>query len=319
MKHSSEKTMCVMGIDVAKDKLDIFCQYSGEHVIIKNDEKSIRTYIKKTCKDKIINRVVLESTGGYEALAHKLFTGTGYSVHIASPLKAHYFAKQKGYFAKTDKIDAKMLAEYGEQKALINCMPLTAEDKELKELSSRRGQLVEQLTQEKFRLKKHLTTVTKRSLTRTIKSITKEIELVEREINKRIQNNKEKMQIKQRLITFKGVGEKCANAFICGLPELGSLNRAEIASLVGVAPKNHDSGTKSGKRKICGGRFYVRKMLYMAAVVAARCEGPMKVLYQRLKAAGKHSKVALTAIMRKIIITLNAMIRDKKDWCPIQR
>ena len=130
-----------------------------------------------------------------------------------------------------------------------------------------------------------------------------------------LKKNPEQASIKKRLMTFKGVGVRCATMLVCALPELGKLNRAQIASLVGVAPKNNDSGTKKGRRIICGGRFHVRKMLYMSALVAMRHNKHMKEMYTRLKAAGKHSKVALTAIMRKIIITLNAMIRDQKDWC----
>lgn len=315
MNHSAEKSIRLVGVDVAKAKLDIFCQENGEYTTIENKEKAICAFIKKLKEEQVMYQVVMEYTGGYEQLAHKLFSKAGCLVYLADPLRAHYFAKQKGYLGKTDKIDAKMLAEYGEQEDLKVSVPLSAENQALKELATRRGQLVDQLTKEKFRFKSHLSAVTKRSLKRTIKWIEKEVSLVDKELDKLIEKNPEQASIKKRLMTFKGVGVRCATMLVCALPELGKLNRAQIASLVGVAPKNNDSGTKKGRRIICGGRFHVRKMLYMSALVAMRHNKHMKEMYTRLKAAGKHSKVALTAIMRKIIITLNAMIRDQKDWC----
>ena len=147
-----------------------------------------------------------------------------------------------------------------------------------------------------------------------IKHLEKEISLVDEQIDKHIEADEEKQVMRNRLETFKGVGRRIANALICDLPELGILNREKIACLVGVAPKNNDSGTKQGYRRICGGRFYIRKLLYMAALVAIRHNPPLKAFYERLKMKSKPSKVALTAVMRKMLITLNAMLRTQTDW-----
>ena len=318
MKTVNQQTTSVMGIDVSKDKLDICYDHNGMpcSVVIENTSQSIHRFLKNlsTKGGGLPSWVVMEYTGGYEKLAHKLFLQADLRVHLAHPLRVHYFAKQKGYFAKTDKIDAQILREYGFDNEVKPSAALAVVDEELKELATRRGQLVAQLTAEKYRFKPHLTAVMKRSIQRLMKWLEKEIAQVEDEINKRIEQDATKKGIQQRLATFKGVGNTLANGLICALPELGALNRAEIACLVGVAPRNKDSGTARGRRMISGGRFYIRKLLYMAALVAIRYNTRMKDYYQCLKARGKESKVALTAVMRKIIITLNAMLKNQQDW-----
>jgi transposase len=141
-----------------------------------------------------------------------------------------------------------------------------------------------------------------------------EINLIEQAISKCIEADLEKQATRERLKTFKGIGEKVAIGLVAGLPELGHLSRSQIAGLVGVAPKNYDSGRKTGQRRIVGGRYEVRKLLYMSALTAIRYNPAIKEFYTKLKLKGKASKVALVAVMRKIIITLNAMIRDQTEW-----
>jgi len=258
--------------------------------------------------------VVMEHTGGYEKLAHAAFEKAGFPVHVGNPTRIYHFAKQKGYFAKTDHIDAHICAQYGFEKK-VEATPLAnKEDTELKDLAARRNQLVGHLTAEKCRLTPHLSQVAKRSIRRQIKLLEQEIALIDKAINERIKKCEQKTKKSKCLQTFKGVGQVTANILISELPELGQLSRAQIACLCGLAPKNKDSGTKRGRRVVSGGRFYVRKALYMAALSSICFNQAMKQYYNHLKAKGKLSKVALTAVMRKIIITLNAMLRDGKNW-----
>lgn len=304
----------VIGVDVAKDKLDIFMQGYTKSQMIKNKSNTIKTFIRELKQDKFDGFIVLESTGGYEKLAYKLFNEANIDVHIAHPNRVSYFAKQKGFFAKTDSIDSKILMQFGEQEEIQPTKKYNKNDELKKELSSRRAQLIDQITIEKCRLKEHLDLFIKKSIKRTINSLEKELKIIDDKISKIIDEDEETSTKSKLLQTFKGVGKVTASTLICLMPELGSLNRAQIACLCGVAPKNKDSGSKIGKRMIGGGRFYVRKILYMAALSAIRFNTDMKIYYTRLKEQGKASKLALTAVMRKIIITLNAMVRDGVQW-----
>lgn len=303
----------IIGVDVAKDKLDIHCLMTGKYAQIGNNATSIRQWLKNAKKGNI-TMLTVEKTGGYEELIRGLCVIHDVPVHVAHPMKVHYFAKQKGYFAKTDRIDAKILAEYTLQENVSASPVPTEADRILKELIARRTQLVQQITAEKCRLKDHLSTVIKRSIKRQVKSLENEITLIEKQIEKNIEADPEKHAKKARLETFKGVGPKVAIGLVAGLPELGTLSRSQIAGLVGVAPKNYDSGRKTGQRRIVGGRYDVRKLLYMGALAAITHNPIMKAFYAGLKARGKASKVALVAVMRKIIIALNAMVRNQTDW-----
>ena len=303
----------IIGADVAKDKIVLHILSEDKHETIANDRASIKSYIKKLNKRKI-KMVAMEKTGGYEELARSLFVEAGLPVHVGHPTKIHYFAKQKGYFAKTDRIDAKIIAEFAFQERVEATAIESVIEKTLKELTNRRTQVVQQLIGEKCRLLPHLSKETQRSIKRQIKSLEGEIKLIENKLMLLIEGDPEKKAKKERLETFKGVGSTVSTGLIAGLPELGNLNRRQIAALVGVAPKNYDSGKRRGKRHISGGRFCVRKLLYMAALASIRHNAKLKRFYDDLKARGKESKVALVAVMRKIIITLNAMLRDSKNW-----
>lgn len=303
----------IIGADVAKDKIDLHILSEDKHESIANNRTSIKRYIERLKKKKI-KMIAMEKTGGYEALAHSLFVEAGLPVHVGHPTKIHYFAKQKGYFAKTDRIDAKIIAEFAFQEKVEVTAIESIIEKTLKELTSRRVQVVQQLTGEKCRLLPHLSKETQRSIKRQIKFLESEVKLIENKVMTLVENDPKKKAKKECLETFKGVGSIVSVGLVSGLPELGALNRSQIAALVGVAPKNYDSGKKRGKRRISGGRFCVRKLLYMAALASIRHNTKLKDFYDDLKARGKESKVALVAVMRKIIITLNAMLRDNKNW-----
>lgn len=308
----------IIGIDVSKSKLDIFVLPQDLYITADNTAKGINALIQKLKKNKKICGemiTVMEHTGGYQKLAQKLFSEAGIPVHVGDAKRISYFSKQKGYFAKTDKTDAKMIAEYGLQEGVEHTELPSKEEEELAALAGRRVQLIAQRTSEKQRLGcPSLTKDIERSIKRIIKILDAEIETIENKTTKTLTLCKERAQKLKRLKTFKGVGKLTATQLICLLPELGKLNRAEIACLCGLAPKNNDSGNKTGKRSISGGRFDVRKSLYMCAVAGVGKNKYLKGYYKGLIARGKLPKIALTAVMRKIIITLNAMLRDGKDW-----
>jgi transposase len=305
----------IIGIDVSKDKLDICWLPSNKHEQILNENQAIIKWIK-TIDSASVQKIILEPTGGYEKRLIRLLLESKFPIHIVHPTQIYHFGKSKGLFAKTDKIDARMLAMYGEQeKPEINADQV--EKRYIfKELAHRQQQLKDLLTTEKMRLRDHLSSATKKSIKGTIKHLEKEIKEIEEALEKEIAQSQENNKKATLLQTFKGIGKRSAYLLLAMLPELGSLNRAEISALVGVAPKNKDSGRKIGHRFIQGGRFYIRKVLYMVALVAIRYNPPLKAYYEHLRDKGKAAKVALTAIMRKTIITLNAMLRQGKEWQP---
>jgi transposase len=258
----------------------------------------------------------MESTGGYEKRVARLLTQAGVPIHIAHPNQVFYFARSKKLFAKTDKIDAAILAYFGKEMEITPTSLPSEEDQEFKELATRQEQLTHALMVEKCRLKDHLTSETKRSIIRMIKQIERELDLIAEKIKEHIEESEVKKQRANLLKTFKGIGEKTAHMLVACLPELGKLTRAEIASMVGVAPMNQDSGATQGYRAIQGGRFHVRRALYMPALSAMQHNSRMRAYYERLIAKGKKEKVAIVAVMRKMIITLNAMLKNNESWNP---
>lgn len=316
MSESHSNNTSIVGVDVSKDKLDLYDLADGSYLSVANTPKAIQTLLRQKAKVWAKALFVLEYTGGYEKILTSLLEQAGLLFHSAHPNRVYHFGKQKGLFAKTDKLDARLIAMYGEQERVEPTQLPSEQEAQLRALSTRRCQLIEALTVEKCRLKPFLLPLVKDSITRSIKQIEAEIALIDKSIQDIIDADSQ-LQNKTRLLqTYKGIGPKTANTLICLLPELGTINRAEIACLCGLAPKNRDSGSKRGKRAIAGGRFHIRKALYMAAVCAASHNPTMREYYQKLIQAGKHAKVALTAIMRKIIVSLNAMLRDQKQWMP---
>jgi len=310
----SQTNEVIIGVDVAKDKLDIYVHPVANHFVISNDEKAIKTFFSKLNQEYKIKMVVLESTGGYEKRCVKVVSNMNVAIHIAHPNQVYHFAKSHKLFAKTDKIDAKTLALFGEEDHVLPSTVKSISEQENQELMRRKHQLTDSLTVEKVRLAHDLSKSVKDSIKRFIKQIEREIELINTKIQEKVVQNEELVEKIKLLESFKGVGNATATMLTLCLPELGELNRAEIARLLGVAPINHDSGNKKGYRAIQGGRFHVRKMLYMVVLSALKYNHMIKPFYDRLIASGKKSKVAIVACMRKIIIILNAMLRDKKEF-----
>ena len=230
-----------------------------------------------------------------------------------NPWQTHNFSKSLGQRAKTDTLDAAMLAKYGEVIKPATTRVLTDEEFELKQLVLRRMQLVQQRTQEKNRIE-HASPLIKTSIRKMIKLLSSEIKQIMGKIEKLISKNEDMTKQAERLTSAKGIGMISAYSLLMLLPELGKLNRKQIASLVGIAPFNRDSGSKDGQRSIFGGRSEVRSALYMATLTAIRFNKKIKTFYKKLVRKGKKKKVALVACMRKFLVCLNAMLKTNQSW-----
>lgn len=307
MKSSQE---IVWGIDVSKKWLDISI---GKKVTrIDQDATKIQSFINKYSTSKQPLLAIVESTGGYERLVVKCLQDAGKQVHVAHPNRVRNFANAKGYLAKTDKLDAQVLEEYGyfiDSNSLPE--PLTEKERQLRLLNARLVQLKEMRHQESCRIGIITDKFIQRSHKAMITVLAKKIKELESHLKKIILEDEE-LKVKFKLLkTMKGVGDILAITLISGLPELGKLNKKEVAALVGVAPKTNQSGQSSRKASIQYGRQSVRKVLYMGALVAAYHNPKIKAFYQQLLARGKLKKVALVAVMRKMIVILNAMMISK--------
>jgi transposase len=302
-----------IGIDVSKKSLDICGGVFKSVERFSNDARGIKKLLKSFMSEQP-ELVVMEATGGYERLISKSLQLSGIAVSVMNPWQTHNFAKSLGKRAKTDKIDAKMLAKYAE---VINPSPtvvLSDKDYALKQLVLRRTQLVKQRTQEKNRLQQATSPLVAKSIGKMIKLIKAEIKGIEAQIKASVESDSELSVKAETLQSAKGVGLVSAYSLCTMLPELGHLNRRQIAALVGVAPFNRDSGDKSGQRSIVGGRADIRTVLYMATLSATRSNKKIKPYYQKLLKQGKKKKVALVACMRKLLVCLNAMLKNNESW-----
>lgn len=302
-----------VGIDVSKGRLDIHVVPSGAAWSVENDEAGHGELVKKMSELKP-ELIVLEATGGYqtqvvaELAMHKL------RVAVVNPRQVRDYAKAIGRLAKTDKIDASVLASFGEA---VRPEPRDAPDEqsvELHAMMNRRRQLIDMRTAETNRLDTCRVVRVRKDLQDTIEWLTQRIKDVDSDIDTLVRNMPVWREREDLLSSPKGVGKTTARTLLTALPELGRLNRREIASLVGVAPFNNDSGTSRGKRSIRGGRAAVRAVLYMATVSASRWNPQIRAMYTRLVAAGKAPKVALIACARKLLTVLNAMMRTNTPW-----
>lgn len=308
---------CV-GIDVAKATLDVQVRPSDERWTVANDEAGIRTLVEQL-RAVAPQQVVLEATGGYELAAVSALAAAALPVVVVNPRQVRDFAKATGRLAKTDRLDAATLARFAEQ-VRPEARPLaTAEQQELDALLTRRRQLIEMLTAEKNRLGQVFVRGGKpvrKSLKAHIAYLERELRMTDSDLGELVRRSPVWRERDDLLQSAPGVGPVLSRTILAALPELGQLDGKAIAALVGVAPMNRDSGTMRGKRMIFGGRAPVRTALYMGTLTATRCNPVIKAFYQRLVAAGKPKKVALTACMRKLLIILNAMVRQGTHWSP---
>jgi transposase len=299
-----------VGADVSKSRLDV--HGCGQVLSVANDRRGVKRLIERLGKSPP-ELIVVEATGGYERpLVHGLLDA-GLRVVRVNPLQVRRFAQSRGILAKTDRIDAAVLADFGRLNVdrLRPMQPISDNARMLHELTARRRQLVEQCVANKSQLEHAMIKSVRQSIDRTIKHLCAEITLVESEIQQVIDSD-ETLRCKQRkLLGVKGIGKRVSRILVSELPELGELDRRKIAALVGVAPFNDDSGTHAGHRHIRGGRATVRAALYMATLVATRHDGVIRDYYQRLKANGKPKKVALVACMRKRLNHLTAILSNR--------
>lgn len=305
------QTPWFVGIDVSKAQLDIALRPEGRFAV-PNDETG-RAHVIARLQALPVALIVLEATGGLELPLIGALVAAGFPVVVANPRQVRDFAKATGKLAKTDSLDAQILAHFAD---VIRPVPRPLPDAQRHALAAvlaRRRQLVEMLTAEKNRLGSAPPFLHRR-LKVHLAWLIREVTQTERALATAIRNSPVWREHDDRLRTVPGVGPGLARTLIVGLPELGTLNRKQIAALVGVAPLNHDSGTLRGKRTVWGGRAHVRATLYMAALVASRCNPVIRSFYQRLCDAGKAKKVALTACMRKLLTILNAMVKHRTRW-----
>jgi len=298
------------GIDVSKEWIDIAIE--NKVIRVEQTQRAIKAFIKRNKGYTENALAVLESTGGYEKLAIHCFSEAGLQVHLAHPNRVYAYAKAKGRLAKTDKIDAILLSNYGSFIELtdIRAQP-SKEQEELQFLWARIEQLKAMHHQEACRLGVATTKAVKKSQEALLGLIKKQINEMEQLALKIIKANPELIEKYDLLSSMKGVGQTLALALLIDLPELGRVNKKEIAALVGVAPITHQSGKREGKAMTKHGRGGVRKILYMGALSACRHNPKLKEFYNRLLGAGKLKKVAIVAVMRKMVVILNAMLQTK--------
>lgn len=302
----------VVGIDVSKDHLDVLLLPSESQKRVTNDEPGCAELLAWLISE-TPSRIVLESTGGLETLAAGILTAASLPVVIVNPRQVRDFAKACGVLAKTDALDAKIIARFA-QVIQPEIRPLKDEmSQTLSALIARRRQLVDMQSAEKNR-QSSAPRATRKSIELHINWLEKQIDSVDDDISTFIQSSpiwKAKGDI---LTSVKGVGKVTASTLLAALPELGTIPRQKIASLVGVCPYNRDSGKFKGKRSIWGGRAAIRSVLYMATLTATRFNPVIKEFYERLTKVGKPHKVALTACMRRLLSILNSMIKNNQKW-----
>jgi len=302
-----------IGIDVGKHSLEVFITKAKKELKIPNTVKGIEALITRLKKYKSV-KLIFEPTGGYELLLAKLLKQAGMRFSLVAPNRIRTFARALGISAKTDRLDAKVLARFGEMMDPKDTDFKGDQHLKLAEISRRRCQVLENIGAEQRRLEVLLDCSLRERIQRHIDYLNAELEELERELEDLINSNEDWKQRSHLLNTVPGVGVVVTQTLISDLPELGSLSNAEISSLVGVAPMNKDSGTHSGYRRTIGGRKRVRKVLYMATLSAIQHNPRVKEFYQRLKTNGKKSKVAIVAAMRKFLTLINTMVKTQKNW-----
>lgn len=307
-------TVTCVGIDIAKEEFVVACRPERPEWAASNDAAGIAATV--TGLQRLVpTLIVLEATGGYETALVAALAAAGLPVVVANPRQVRDFAKATGQLAKTDRLDAHLLALFAER---VQPTPRPLPEPVLEQLTAlltRRRQLLDMLIAERNRLE-HATPPIRRDITQHIRWLERRVADVDRDLDDTLQSSPVWRAKENLLRSVPGVGPIVSRTLLADLPELGHLNRKQIAALVGVAPLARDSGTLRGKRVVWGGRAPVRAVLYMGALVAARHNAVIRAFYLRLLAAGKPKKVALTACMRKLLTILNAIMRTQTTWRP---
>lgn len=303
-----------VGVDVAKHNLDVHLHPSGKFFRVQNNENGIQK-LAKVLTEYSVKKVVCEASGGYEFKFVQTLRTLGYNVWVVEPRRIKAFIKSEGIYAKTDQIDAKMIARFGaEKKPKYEPIILSQEDIYLRNLINRKQDLTKIIIAEKNRRQQTHDDYCKKSIDRSIEFLEKEIESLTNKIDEKIDGNSNLREKSKLIQSVPGVGKMSASVLLAAMQELGRVTGKQAAAIVGVAPYTRQSGTYRGTVGTLGGRAVVRDIIYMAALSASKCNARLKEFYKKLRASGKRPKVAVVAVMRKIIVILNAMVRDKKCW-----
>jgi transposase len=302
-----------IGIDVAKDRLDVHVRPVGEAFSVARDSEGGEELAKRL---NIVTPtlVVLEATGGFETIVAAGLVAAGLPVAVVNPRQIRDFARATARLAKTDTLDAAVIAHFAEA---VNppVRPLAdPQQRLLGELMARRRQLIEMMVAEGNRRRLLTARRTLKSVDHVLATLKAQLEEIDHDIDIAVRGTPAWREAEDLLISVPGIGPRIARTLLAEMPELGQLDRRQIAALTGVAPFNRDSGTLRGRRTIAGGRAVVRSALYMSVLVSIRRKLPLAKTYHRLRASGKPAKVAIVACMRKLVTILNAILRDKKPW-----
>lgn len=313
-KHSAVEPVYV-GIDVCKDRLDVHVHPTGECFCLANNREGLKR-LKRRLDEGAVALIVIEATAKYHRLAQRTLAQAGFAVAVVNPLRARLFAEACGVLAKTDGVDAKMLAVMGAALTPRARPPAPAAIEALQELVRARTAATRELTGLRNRLGATQTRFLKTELGRQIRVLERSITRLGDEIGRRIAADPTLARRREILLSIPSFGPAVAAVLLADFAELGALSLKAAGSLAGLAPIARDTGQTSGPRHIRGGRVTVRNALYMAALSAVRYNPSLKTFYQRLRAAGKKPKVALTAVMRKLITLANTLVKEDRLWLP---
>jgi len=303
----------IVGIDVAKDRLDVAVRPGGEAFVVERNAAGLETLVARL-RELCPYLVALEATGGYETIVAAALAGATLPVVVVNPVQVRAFAKALGQRAKTDPIDAAVIAHFAEA-TRPEPRPLPDEATQLlADLVARRRQIVEMIGAERQREKRVTIAHLRKSIARLIKTLEKELASLDTDIGDAVRGSPAWREKEDLLASVPGIGPTIARTLIAELPELGRLGRKQIAALAGLAPFTRQSGQWQGRSFIGGGRTTVRAALFMGAMVAKRHNPVLKAFFDRLVAAGKPKMVALIAVARKLLTVLNAILRDNRPW-----
>jgi transposase len=305
----------IVGIDVSKDSLDVHLRPGGERLKVERTQEGLDRLANRLHNAEV-SLIAIEATGGYETVVAASLTTAGLPVIIVNPAQVRSFARALGKQAKTDAIDAAVIAHFAEATS-PELRPLADEaTRFLADLLGRRRQIVRMIVAEQQRAALLTAPRLKKSVARLLKALQRELKALDHEIDDSVRNTPLWREKEDLLRTVPGIGPTIARTLIAELPELGTMDRRQVASLVGLAPYTQQSGRWRGKSSIRGGRAPVRAVLYIGAMVAARHNPPLKAFYDRLLANGKSKRAAYVALARKLLTILNAIIRDQRPWQP---
>ena len=314
MTNSAESFASYVGVDVASAELEVFLPPKERLTVVNTAAAIVQCLLPRlTAAGSVL--VVVEATGGNETVLVRVLHEQRIPVAVVNPRQVRDFAKGIGCDAKTDRIDATVLARFGE---VVKPQPTLAKSEEterLGALTTRRQQLLEMINQEQNRLRLTFDKEVREYIEQSLETLKKQVKTLDERLKTCVAENQEQRRKVEIFASVKGLGPVTTATLLADLPELGQLNREQIAKLVGVAPINRDSGQQFGKRHVFGGRSTVRRVLYMATLVAIRHNRRLKEHYQQLVARGKLKKVAIVACMRKFLTILNTLVKTDQLWC----